>query len=580
MVVVDPAELGLAQQAAIDEAGIERHIGQPFEAQHGQLAHPLQLGHHHQVLAADTEAVFPVVTRFVGEHHARLQGHQAALGGDALRAFVHAEEVADPVACAMVVVVTGLPQGHAGQHVELDAGGAAGEAGLIQRDMALQHPGEHGLVLVGDFTDLDGTGDVGGAVQILGAGIHQVDAVLTEGARGAVGVTVVAHGGVGAERRYGVKARLDVVILLAAEGFQAIGQGALIHILIVTGGDKAIQPGQEAGNGDAVAQMGALHARQLHGVLARLGQHGRILPCHQDGARLFHGELGPGVGGVGVGQHLLLILADALQHVTQLVDGVDGDILPHVTGEGDAVDLVGVDEEIHAGVGVEHRKAQHHRQPLHVAAAQVEQPVDGLCLGQQHRIQPALAQVRRQQLALGLAGLARQLLAVEDDRGLGRGGAIAPVQIDGVLFDPNQRYAALGQYWLGALVPGEAVQAGIEADPGAGRQLICQPLDVGIFVQVKKLKQLGRCLHAGLHRITTVDEQGRPLRQYDGEAGGAVETRDPVQTFGIGGNVLPQVLVVVGNDEGVQFQRGQSGPDLGDAGFNNLEMIHVVIARL
>ena len=122
--------------------------------------------------------------------------------------------------------------------------------------------------------------------------------------------------------------------------------------------------------------------------------------------------------------------------------------------------------------------------------------------------------------------------------------------------------------------------AGIEADPGAGRQLFCQPLDVGIFVQVKKLKQLGRCLHAGLHRITTVDEQGRPLRQYDGEAGGAVETRDPVQSLGVGGNVLPQVLVVVGNDEGVQFQLGQSGPDLGDAGFNNLEMIHVVIARL
>ena len=40
------------------------------------------------------------------------------------------------------------------------------------------------------------------------------------------------------------------------------------------------------------------------------------------------------------------------------------------------------------------------------------------------------------------------------------------------------------------------------------------------------------------------------------------------------------MLVVVGNDEGVQFQRGQCGPDLGDAGFNNLEMVHVVIASL
>jgi hypothetical protein len=63
---------------------------------------------------------------------------------------------------------------------------------------------------------------------------------------------------------------------------------------------------------------------------------------------------------------------------------------------------------------------------------------------------------------------------------------------------------------------------------------------VGIFIEVEKLEQLGRCLHAGLHRITTVDEQGRPLRHDDGEAGGAVETRDPVQPLGIGGNVLPR----------------------------------------
>lgn len=142
--------------------------------------------------------------------------------------------------------------------------------------------------------------------------------------------------------------------------------------------------------------MGTLHAGQLNGVLARLRQHGRILTRHQDGACLFHDELGPGVGRVGVGQHFLLVFPYALQHVTQLVDGVDGDILPHVLAEGEAVDLVGVDEEIHAGVGVEHGKAQYHRQALHVATPQVEQPVDGLGLGQQYRIQPALAQIAGQ----------------------------------------------------------------------------------------------------------------------------------------------------------------------------------------
>ena len=380
---------------------------------------------------------------------------------------MHAEEVADPVSGAMVVVVTGLPQGHASQHVELDAGSAAGEAGLIQGNMTLQHPGKHGPVLVGHLTHLDGAGDVGGAVQVLGAGVHQIDAVLAEGPRGTVGVAVVAHGGVGAECRDGVEARLHIVLLLVAEGFQLVGQGAFVHTVELAAGDQAIQPGQEAGDGNAVAQVGGTHAGQLHGVLARLGQHGGILAGHQTGARLFHHELGPGVGGVGVGQHLLLILADALQHVTQLVDGVDGDILPHVLAEGEAVDLVGIDEEIHGGVGVEHRKAQHHRQAFHVATTQVEQPVDGLGLGQQHRIQPALAQIAGQHFALGLAGLARQLLAVEDDRALGRSGTIAPVQIDGVLVDAHQLDAVIGQYGVGVLIPGQAVQAGIETDPGA-----------------------------------------------------------------------------------------------------------------
>ncbi len=154
------------------------------------------------------------------------------------------------------------------------------------------------------------------------------------------------------------------------------------------------------------------------------------------------------------------------------------------------------------------------------------------------------------------------------------------MQIDGVLLHAHQLDATLGQHRLGIVIPGQAVQAGVEADPGAGRQLIRQPLHMGIFHQMEKLEELGRCLHAGLHRVTTVDEQGRPLRQDDGEAGGAVETRDPVQSLGVGGNVLPQMLVVVGDDEGVQLHHGQFGPDLGDAGFNNLEMIHVVNARL
>ncbi len=80
---------GLSRLRSI-QAGIERHVGQTLEAQHRQLTNLFQLGHDYQVLAADAKAIFTVVARLVGEHHARLQGNHAPFRRDALGAFMHA----------------------------------------------------------------------------------------------------------------------------------------------------------------------------------------------------------------------------------------------------------------------------------------------------------------------------------------------------------------------------------------------------------------------------------------------------------------------------------------------------------
>ena len=158
-----------------DQPAINGREGQGFEAQHGPLA-ALDLvggGDELQVLDADAVGAGLVVARFVGDDHARLQGDIVGRLGDPLRAFVHAEIAAHPVAGAMVIVEASHPQGRAGQDVQGRAGGSGRETDMGQRQVALQHQGEAFGHLPAGLADGDGAGDVGGAVQILAAGIHQ-----------------------------------------------------------------------------------------------------------------------------------------------------------------------------------------------------------------------------------------------------------------------------------------------------------------------------------------------------------------------------------------------------------------------
>ena len=77
------------------------------------------------------------------------------------------------MAGAVVVVEAVRPQRRARQGVERRAGGAGREAHPGQGQVALQHQGEALAHLRRRLADGHGAGDVGGAVQVLGAGIDQ-----------------------------------------------------------------------------------------------------------------------------------------------------------------------------------------------------------------------------------------------------------------------------------------------------------------------------------------------------------------------------------------------------------------------
>ncbi len=233
---------------------------------------------------------------------------------------------------------------------------------------------------------------------------------------------------------------------------------------------------------------------------------------------LLQSQLRPGIGGVGIGQHLQAVFPDALEHVTEFFQWIDGDIIAHMLTEAVAVELVGIDEKVDADVAVDDGEAEYHRETGDIATADIQQPVDRLGLRQQGRIQPLLTQLAGNGFAFAQAALATILFTVQYHLGLARFGSLLPQLIDGVLLEGNQVDLFLGERRVGRLEPGEAVQSGIEADFLAAIQLAEQPLDRRLFDQMQKLEQFVRCLLSSLQRIAAIDEQGGLFGQQDGKA--------------------------------------------------------------
>ena len=72
----------------------------------------------------------------------------------------------------------------------------------------------------------------------------------------------------------------------------------------------------------------------------------------------------------------------------------------------------------------------------------------------------------------------------------------------------------------------------------------------------KRVWNLAKDLLPDLHGVTPVNEDHPPVLQHDDHARRPGETADPAQPLVAFGNVLAQVLVGAGDDQGVQPQPG------------------------
>src|SRR5262249_58788778 len=88
-------------------------------------------------------------------------------------ALGHGKIAADAVAGAVVEVEALRPQELPCERVELRAGRALGEDRARNRDMTLEHTGEAVAHFGGRLADRDGSGNVGCAVLVLGAGVDE-----------------------------------------------------------------------------------------------------------------------------------------------------------------------------------------------------------------------------------------------------------------------------------------------------------------------------------------------------------------------------------------------------------------------
>ena len=188
---------------------------------------------------------------------------------------------------AMVEVATVAPQELPRQGVELRAGGAVGKDGAGNSNMPLENQREtlaHVLAQIGvGRADRDSAGDIGRAVLVLAAGIDQEqfagadppvalasDAVMHDGA---------VRPGAGDGRKRNILEKPGV----AAKALQRLDR---VDFSQFPARRFAVEPGEKARHGGAIANLRGARAGDLGSVLYRLHRRDRIAAAHDLAAAL------------------------------------------------------------------------------------------------------------------------------------------------------------------------------------------------------------------------------------------------------------------------------------------------------
>ena len=419
--------------------------------------------------------------------------------------------------------------------------------GLCNVDVALQRPGVEQPLVLGQLAQRVGAGDIGGAVQIGTAAVHQQEAFPLQLGVVFLGGVVVHHGSVSAVGGDGAKALHNELVLCTAVLVQDLVHGQLGQLL--TGSQTLFQLFLEPDHGHGVPDVGFLGVGQLHFVLdAFHGQQGVGLVFHGERLVLFQGLIHGKVDGSRVGQHGLgLGLGrQELEHVVVLGNG---HAVLFELGCRFRLEAGGVEEEnraVFGDIAVGHGVGG----ALDIHGTEVEQPGQVVQLAHQLGGAAQLLELCPQLAQLLGGGEACVLFGQDPSRGGGQGrAALGPELVLQI-----QRFNPAVLCFQSFLQPAHQPAGGRQATQA---QLAALGQDLGaIFfhgghARLAHLLELdlgASDLFLGLHKIAAIGPDST-LGHGDDKVGVlAVETGE----IGQGGVVLRQILAGVGVAHGDQ----------------------------
>ena len=214
--------------------------------------------------------------------------------------------------------------------------------------------------------------------------------------------------------------------------------------------------------------------------------------------------------------------------------------------------LAGIHEQAHRGVGLEDGEAERKGGVRHVAAAQVQQPGDGIGRRQQRRVELVRLHGFCHVPAFVGGGSSREGDVLGHHRRDGRRRLIGPDGVYRVFGLGHQGGPGLFDrcHEAGHLIGG--VQPGIVSEPLAPAHVACDPAMGRPLREVMALISVPVHLGLGLEGIAAVHEQGGAVPQHHREPGGAGETGEPGQAFRAPGHEFALVFVAAPDDETVE----------------------------
>ena len=301
---------------------------------------------------------------------------------------------------------------------------------------------------------------------------------------------------------------------VAAETFQSLDRFDFAQLAVWC---YAIEPGEEACHRDAVAQLRGAGARDLGGVLDRLHRRNRIAAAHYLAAGLDHEPRDRLRTGGRIEPYRAMRFAECSKIALKIFGGADCgqffEAMPDVVAE-----LAAVDVERRAALLRHQRKGERHRRVRHIAAADVEQPANGLWIGHHQRVGLEFLYVCSHPCEFRSSVLAGIAQLVQRHRAERRRRPILPTRIDRIVGDGNEAAARCLAGFAETLGAVDGVQPRRITELGFGRQILLDPCHRRMLDQMFD-RESGR-VHfiARLHRIAAVDEKDGTVGEHDGDA--------------------------------------------------------------